>query len=38
MAFNDPDYIRVVANFSITAADKPGWVISEHGKPLKGIE
>jgi hypothetical protein len=27
MAFNNPDYIRVVANFLITPSDKPGWVI-----------
>jgi hypothetical protein len=27
MAFTDPNYIRVVANFSIEQSDKPGWVI-----------
>ena len=37
MAFNDPDYIRVVANFSITAADKPGWVIVTTESRSKGL-
>jgi hypothetical protein len=37
MAFNDPDYIRVVANFSITAADKPGRVILRTESRSKGL-
>ena len=37
MAFTDPDYIRVVANFTITGAEKPGWVIVSTESRSKGL-
>jgi hypothetical protein len=37
MAFTNPDYVRVIANFSITPAEKSGYVIVRTESRSKGL-